>query len=119
MSFNSAFHSTSAGNIWSVNEPDKIDKPLEDSLAEFDYDTAYELVKGVQDFAMENGQFGRHIAYNYVVPGLRWNFLKGPYPEDPATNWSFLSGSLWAHNQWNDTDDPSWEGTSQPAPAAL
>jgi peptide/nickel transport system substrate-binding protein len=115
----SAFHSSSAANIWSVNEPDKIDKPLEDSLAEFDYDTAYELVKGVQDFAMENGQFGRHIAYNYVVPGLRWNFLKGPYPEDPATNWSFLSGSLWAHNQWNDTDDPSWEGTSQPAPAAL
>jgi ABC-type transport system substrate-binding protein len=114
----SAFHSTSAANIWSVNEPDKIDAPLDKALAEFDYDTAYELIRGVQDFVVENGQFGRHIAYNYVVPTLSWNYRKMTYPAD-GEGWSFLAGSLWAHEAWIDTDDPTWEGASQPAPTPL
>ena len=101
-----------------MNEPDKIDAPIDKALSEFDYDTAYDLMRGVQDFVVENGQFGRHIAYNYVVPALSWNYRKMTYPAD-GEGWSFLSASLWAHDAWIDTDDPTWEGAGQPTPTPL
>ena len=63
-----AFKTDAAGNYWSVSEPDEIDAKLDAAFQEFDFETANGLVREVQDFIIENGQFGRHIIYNAVSP---------------------------------------------------
>ena len=61
------FNSTSTQNYWGINEPELIDAKLDKALTLVDYEEAYALVREVQDLAIENGQWGRCIGYNYVA----------------------------------------------------
>jgi ABC-type transport system substrate-binding protein len=109
------YKSDSPSNIWGINKPDEIDAPLTQALAELDYDAAYELVAGVQEYILENGQFGRHIAYNFIVPTLYWNYVHSTGPA-MGEGWSFLSSSLDALDEWIDPNDPSYTGRDEPTP---
>jgi ABC-type transport system substrate-binding protein len=113
-----AFKTGAPGNIWSVNEPDEIDAKVEAALAELDYDTANALIREVQDFIIENGQFGRCICYNYIYPFLGWNYLH-PTLKTETEGWNFLASSLDANDQWIDPNDPTHEGRSAPSPVAI
>lgn len=112
------YKSDSPSNIWGINEPDKIDAPLTAALAELDDEAAFELVSGVQEFILENGQFGRHIAYNYIAPTLAWNYLHLTGPT-PGEGWNFLAGSLQGLDEWIDPNDPSFEGRESPTPTPV
>jgi ABC-type transport system substrate-binding protein len=113
-----AFKSGAPGNIWSVDEPDAIDAKLDAALAELDFDTAYDLVREVQDLVIENGQYGRCICYNYIVPTMYWNHLH-PTSKTETEGWNFLASSLDGINQWLDPNDPTFEGRSAPSPKAI
>lgn len=113
-----AFGSDSPANLWSVNEPDQIDAKLEQAIQSLDYDEAFALMTEVQEFILSQGQFGRHIAYNYIAPGLAWNYY---HRTGPAENeaWNFLSTSLGALDDWIDPNDPSFEGRSSQTPTPV
>jgi len=113
-----AFKSGAPGNIWSVSEPDAIDAKLTAALAELDYDTANGLIREVQDFVIENGQFGRCICYNYIYPLITWNYLH-PTLKTETEGWNFLAASLNAVDQWLDPNDPSFEGRSALSPKPI
>ena len=113
-----AFKTGAPGNIWSVNEPDEIDTKVDAALAELDYDTANGLIREVQDFIIENGQFGRCICYNYIYPFLAWNYLH-PTLKSESEGWNFLASSLDANDQWIDPNDPTHEGRSAPSPKPI
>ncbi len=108
-----AFKSTSAGNIWGVNEPDQVDAKIDAALETTDLDEAKQLIREVQDLALDNGQWGRVIMYNYITPAAEWNFRQGTYPSDDE-EWNFLYGSLAALDTWLDTSDPSYSGRAEP-----
>ncbi len=109
-----AFKSGAPGNIWSVDEPDAIDAKLDAALAELDFDTANGLMREVQDFVVENGQFGRCICYNYIFPFMAWNYLH-PTLKTETEGWNFLASSLDAVDQWLDPNDSTFEGRSVPS----
>ncbi len=113
-----AFKTDAAGNYWGVSEPDEIDAKLDAAIQEFDFETANELVREVQDFIIENGQFGRHIIYNAVEPTVAWNYLH-PALKSETEGYTFESESLQALNSWIDPDDPSIEGRTEPEPRPL
>ncbi len=108
-----AFSSTSPGNIWGVNEPERIDAKLQRALTLTDQEEAYGLLKEVQDLALENGQYGRVIMYNYVSPGARWNYFHDTGPSDEE-GWNFLASSLAPLESWIDADDPTFSGRAIP-----
>jgi ABC-type transport system substrate-binding protein len=112
------YKSDSPSNIWGINQPDEIDAPLTQALAELDNDAAYELVAGVQEYILENGQFGRHIAYNYINPGLFWNYVHKTGPAE-GEDWNFLAGSLDGLDEWIDPNDPSYVGRDTPTPTPV
>ena len=113
-----AFKTDAAGNYWSVSEPDEIDAKLDAAFQEFDFETANELVREVQDFIIENGQFGRHIIYNAVSPTIAWNYLH-PALKSETEGYTFESESLQALASWIDPDDPSIEGRTEPEPRPI
>lgn len=110
-----AFGTDSPANIWSVSEPDEIDAKLEQAIQSLDYDEAFELMTQVQEYILSQGQFGRHIAYNYIAPGLAWNYYHRTGPAEGEA-WNFLSTSLGALEDWVDPNDPSFDGRSQQTP---
>ncbi len=113
-----AFKTGAAGNYWDVSEPDEIDAKLDAAIQEFDFETANGLVREVQDFIIENGQFGRHIIYNAVSPTVAWNYLH-PALKTETEGYTFESESLQALNSWIDPDDPSIEGRTKPEPRPI
>ncbi len=113
-----AFKTDAAGNYWSVSEPEKIDAKLDAAFQEFDYETAYGLVREVQEFILENGQFGRHIIYNPVGSTVSWNYLHAALKSE-SEGYTFESESLQALDAWIDPTDPSIEGRTEPEPRPL
>lgn len=113
-----AFSSTSPGNIWGINEPEKIDAKLQKALTLADQNEAFKLLKEVQDLALENGQYGRIIMYNYVAPGAKWNYFKDTGPSD-AEGWNFLASSLAPLEHWLDSDDATFKGRATPTVKSL
>ncbi len=113
-----AFKTDAPGNYWGVSEPDEIDAKLDAAIQEFDFETANGLVREVQDFIIENGQFGRHIIYNAVEPTVAWNYLH-PALKSETEGYTFESESLQALNSWIDPDDPSIEGRTEPEPRPI
>lgn len=113
-----AFKTDAPGNYFSVSEPDEIDAKLDAATQEFDFDTANALVREVQDFIIDNGQFGRHIIYNAVSPTVAWNYLH-PALKSETEGYTFESESLQALDSWIDPDDPSIEGRTEPEPHPL
>jgi hypothetical protein len=75
-------------------------------------------VAGVQEYILENGQFGRHIAYNYINPGLFWNYVHKTGPAE-GEDWNFLAGSLDGLDEWIDPNDPSYVGRDTPTPTPV
>jgi len=108
-----AFQTDAAGNYWSVSEPVEIDAKLDAAFQEFDYETANGLVREVQDFIIENGQFGRHIIFNPVGSDISWNYLH-PALKSETEGYTFESQSLQALDSWIDPTDPSIEGRAAP-----
>ena len=74
---------------------------------------AVALVREVQETALENGQYGRIIMYNYISPTLRWNYFKSPSPS-AEEDYNLLYSSKYALEAWIDTDDPSHSGRNAP-----
>jgi hypothetical protein len=109
-----AFSSASPGNIWGVNEPEKVDAKLQKALTLFDQKEAFKLLREVQDLALENGQWGRIIMYNYIFPGLRWNYFRDTGPSD-AEGWNFLASSLAPIENFIDDADPTFKGRATPS----
>lgn len=108
-----ALSSTSPGNFWGINEPEKIDAKLQKALTLLDEKEALKLVNEVQNLVLENGQYGRIIMYNYISPTLRWKYLHDTGPSDDE-GWNFLASSLAPLETWIDTADPSASGRSTP-----
>lgn len=108
-----AFGTGSPSNFWNISKPDEIDAPLAAAVATVDTDEALELVNGVQRYILDNGQFGRHIAYNYIFPQLTWNHYHNTGPAD-GENWNFISSSLGALDDWLDESDPTFAGRQSP-----
>ncbi len=113
-----AFKTGAPGNFWDVSEPDEIDAKLDAAIQEFDFETANGLVREVQEFIIENGQFGRHIIYNAVSPTVAWNYLH-PALKSETEGYTFESESLQALDSWIDPEDPSIEGRPEPEPRPL
>ncbi len=113
-----AFSSTSPGNYWGVNEPEKIDAKLQKALSTLDVKEAQTLMREVQDLVLENGQYGRIVMYNYINPTLYWNYYQttGPAPE---TGWNFLNNGVSTLNDWINTDDASYKGRPAPTVKSL
>ncbi len=114
----SAFLSTSPANFWNVNEPDEVDAKLQAALEILDIDEAVALLQEVQNFVLENGQFGRIIMYNYIAPFVRWNYFRDTGPNEDE-GWNFLASSLAPLENWIDTDDPSHAGRATPSITGL
>lgn len=108
-----AFKSDSRGNIWGINEPELVDAKIDASLESTDLEEAKQLLREVQDTALENGQWGRIILYNYIFPAAEYNYRHGLYPS-PDEAWNFLAGSLEALETWIDPEDPSFQGRAEP-----
>ena len=113
-----AFGTGTQTNIWGVSEPEMIDAKLERAIQSLDYDEAFELMREVQEFVLANGQFGRHVAYNYVQPTLHWNYLHATGP-NADEGWNFLANSLDGVAEWLDSADPSYEGRQEPTPTPV
>ena len=112
------FKTGAPGNYWGISEPDEIDAKLDAATQEFDFEQANALVRQVQNFIIENGQFGRHIIYNAVLPTVAWNYLH-PALKSETEGYTFESESLQALDSWIDPDDPSIEGRTEPEPHPL
>ena len=112
-----AFTTGAGSNYWEISDP-YIDETLLAAKQELDYETALQMVRDVQDYVMERGQFGRSICYNYIYPAIRFNY-NHPQLSGPEEGWNFLDTSLQAHEQWIDPEDPSIEGRNAPPPTPL
>ena len=112
-----AFTTGAGSNYWDISDP-YIDETLLAAKQELDYETAFQMVRDVQDYVMERGQFGRSICYNYIYPAIRFNY-NHPQLSSPEEGWNFLDTSLQAHEQWIDPEDPSIEGRNAPPPTPL
>ena len=93
----------------------EFESDLDQSL---DYEEAFELMTEVQEYILSQGQFGRHIAYNYIAPGLAWNYYHRTGPAQGEA-WNFLSTSLGALEDWIDPNDPSFDGRSEQTPTPV
>ena len=113
-----AFKSDSPGNIWGVNEPDKIDAKLQKALSTLDPKEAQTLMREVQDLVLANGHYGRIIMYNYIAPALYWNYYKTTGPANDA-GWNFLGNGTATLNEWIDTADASYKGRATPTVKSL
>ena len=100
-----AFTTGAGSNYWDVSDP-YIDETLIAAKQELDYETAYQMVRDVQDYVMERGQFGRSIAYNYIYPWIGYNYNKIE-TKSPEEGWNFLAVSLQAMEHSLDLNDPS------------
>ena len=109
---NNAFRSGSPANLWGVAD-DEIDGWLQAALEETDIPTAVGLLRQVQEKALENGQFGRIILYNYVEPRVRWNYNHDPVKSEEA-DWDFRPPSLDGIETWLDQSDPSYADRPDP-----
>ena len=112
-----AFTTDAGSNYWDISDP-YIDDTLIAAKQELDYETAYDMVREVQEYVMERGQFGRSIAYNYIYPWIGYNYNKIAV-KTPEEGWNFLAVSLQAHEHYLDLDDPSAEGRQAPEPTPL
>ena len=112
-----AFGTGGGANYWEVSDP-YIDETLFAAKQELDYETANQMVREVQDYIMERGQFGRSICYNYIFPAIRYNY-NHPQLSGPEEGWNFLPYSLDAVEQWIDLDDPSADGREPIDPVPL
>ncbi len=101
----SAFTTGAGANYWEVSDP-YIDETLTAAKQELDYETAYQMVRDVQEYVMERGQFGRSICYNYIFPWIGYNYNKIETKSDQE-GWNFLAVSLQAMEHYLDLDDPS------------
>ena len=110
-----AFSTESRTNYWGVSQPELIDDKLQRATESLVYDDAFQLVREVQELVLANGQFGRHVAYNYITPTLHWNYAHTTGPNDEE-GWNFLANSLNAVEEWLDPDDPSYDGRKEPTP---
>ena len=100
-----AFTTGAGSNYWEISDP-YIDETLTKAKQELDYETAYQMVRDVQEYVMERGQFGRSICYNYIFPWIGYNYNKIEKKSDQE-GWNFLAVSLQAMEHWLDLDDPS------------
>ena len=112
-----AFTTGAGSNYWDVSDP-YIDETLVAAKQELDYETAYQMVRDVQDYVMERGQFGRSICYNYIYPYIGYNYNKIEKKSEEE-GWNFLAVSLQAWEHWLDLDDPSAADRQAPAPVPL
>lgn len=112
-----AFTTGAGSNYWDISDP-YIDETLLAAKQELDYETAFQMIRDVQDYVMERGQYGRSICYNYIFPAIRYNY-NHPQLFSPEEGWNFLDTSLQAHEQWIDADDPSIAGRNAPLPVPL
>ena len=108
-----AFGTGSPSNFWNVNQPDDIDAPLAASVATTDIDEALELVTGVQRYILDNGQFGRHICYNYIYPAISWNHYHttGGAADE---GWNFIAASLDGLDEWLDQTESTFSDRQHP-----
>ena len=114
-----AFGTDSPANIWSVSDAANIDDPLAAAIANPNFDEAKETMDTFQRHVLgEVGQHGRHIAYNYIVPGLRWNYFRDTGPEE-GVGWNFLATTLNGLEEWLDPSDPTWEGRATAVPTPV
>ena len=70
-----AFTTGAGSNYWEISDP-YVDETLIAAKQELDYETAYQMVRDVQEYVMERGQFGRSICYNYIFPYIGYNYNK-------------------------------------------
>ncbi|MCY3557146.1 MAG: ABC transporter substrate-binding protein [Chloroflexi bacterium] len=112
-----AFGTGGGSNYWEVSDP-YIDETLIAAKQELDYETAYQMVRDVQAYVMERGQFGRSICYNYIYPWIGYNYNKIEKKTDEE-GWNFLAVSLQAMEHYLDLDDPSASDRQAPSPVPL
>lgn len=112
-----AFTTGAGSNYWDISDP-YIDETLLAAKQELDYETAFQMIRDVQDYVLERGQYGRSICYNYIFPAIRYNY-NHPQLFSPEEGWNFLDTSLQAHEQWIDAGDPSIAGRNAPSPVPL
>ena len=112
-----AFTTGAGSNYWRVSDP-YIDETLVKAKQELDYETAYQMVRDVQDYVMERGQFGRSICYNYIYPWIGYNY-NHPSTKSSEEGWNFLAVSLQAMEHWIDLDDPTAADRQAPVPTPL
>ncbi len=112
-----AFTTGAGSNYWDVSDP-YIDETLVAAKQELDYETAYQMVREVQEYVMERGQFGRSICYNYIYPWIGYNYNKIEKKTDEE-GWNFLAVSLQAMEHYLDLDDPSAATREAPSPVPL
>ena len=112
-----AFTTGAGSNYWDVSDP-YIDETLIAAKQELDYDTAFQMIRDVQDYVMERGQFGRSICYNYIFPWIGYNYNKIETKTDEE-GWNFLAVSLQAMEHYLDLDDPSAADRQAPEPTPL
>ncbi len=112
-----AFTTGAGSNYWDISDP-YIDETLIAAKQELDYETAYQMVRDVQEYAMERGQFGRSICYNYIYPYIGYNYNKIEKKSEEE-GWNFLAVSLQAFEHWLDLDDPSAADRQAPSPVPL
>ena len=112
-----AFTTGAGSNYWEVSDP-YIDETLIAAKQELDYDTAFQMIRDVQDYVMERGQFGRSICYNYIFPWIGYNYNKIETKTDEE-GWNFLAVSLQAMEHYLDLDDPSAADRQAPEPTPL
>jgi ABC-type transport system substrate-binding protein len=112
-----AFTTGAGSNYWDVSDP-YIDETLVAAKQELDYETALQMVREVQEYVMERGQFGRSICYNYIYPYIGYNYNKIEKKSEEE-GWNFLAVSLQAYEHWLDLDDPSASDRQAPEPTPL
>ena len=112
-----AFTTGAGSNYWEVSDP-YIDETLTAAKQELDYDKAFDMVRDVQDYVMERGQFGRSICYNYIYPWIGYNYNKIEKKSEEE-GWNFLAVSLQAMEHYLDLDDPSASDRQAPEPTPL
>ncbi len=112
-----AFTTGAGSNYWEVSDP-YIDETLIAAKQELDYETAYQMVRDVQEYVMERGQFGRSICYNYIYPWIGYNYNRIEKKTDEE-GWNFLAVSLQAMEHYLDLDDPSAATRQAPSPTPL
>ena len=112
-----AFTTGAGSNYWEISDP-YIDEKLIAAKQELDYETAYQMIRDVQEYVMERGQFGRSICYNYIYPWIGYNYNRIETKTDEE-GWNFLAVSLQAMEHYLDLDDPSAADRQAPEPTPL
>ena len=70
----------------------------------------------VQDFHLENGQFGQVQLYSYIARSVGWNYFhptwKIPPPASggPGDHFNGQAEHLYYNTAWLDRDDPTYQG---------